>query len=108
MAESVSAKSNRPIIVPKLLIGPSRVGYLSFHENPSLSILLPILVLHGDDDQVVPLEASAARSAELLPQGKLRYTRADLMQFTTSTLNRLIMTFWSGLQSDWNCAKVAL
>lgn len=33
---------------------------------------IPVLVLHGDDDQVVPIEASGQKSAKLLPQGKLK------------------------------------
>ncbi|KAK3389576.1 Alpha/beta hydrolase protein [Podospora didyma] len=33
---------------------------------------IPVLVLHGDDDQVVPIEASAKRTIELLPQGTLK------------------------------------
>ncbi|CAM1500606.1 Fc.00g097680.m01.CDS01 [Cosmosporella sp. VM-42] len=33
---------------------------------------IPVLVLHGDDDQVVPIKASGIKSAELLPQGKLK------------------------------------
>ena len=33
---------------------------------------VPVLVLHGDDDQVVPFEASGKKSVELLPQGKLK------------------------------------
>ncbi|KAL4807989.1 Alpha/Beta hydrolase protein [Aspergillus unguis] len=36
------------------------------------SINIPVLVLHGDDDQVVPIQASGAKSAKLLPQGKLK------------------------------------
>lgn len=32
---------------------------------------IPVLVLHGDDDQVVPIQITGARSAKLLPQGKL-------------------------------------
>ena len=36
------------------------------------SINIPVLVLHGDDDQVVPIEASGLKSAKLLPQGKLK------------------------------------
>ncbi|GAD97817.1 alpha/beta fold family hydrolase, putative [Paecilomyces variotii No. 5] len=35
-------------------------------------INIPVLVLHGDDDQVVPLEVSGLKSAKLLPQGKLK------------------------------------
>ncbi len=32
-------------------------------------ITVPVLVMHGDDDQVVPYENSAPRSAELLRNG---------------------------------------
>ena len=35
-------------------------------------INIPVLVLHGDDDQVVPIQASGSKSAKLLPQGKLK------------------------------------
>ncbi|TPX16813.1 uncharacterized protein E0L32_003375 [Thyridium curvatum] len=35
-------------------------------------INIPVLVLHGDDDQVVPFGASGEKSAKLLPQGKLK------------------------------------
>ncbi|KAJ5766573.1 uncharacterized protein N7511_004189 [Penicillium nucicola] len=33
---------------------------------------IPVLVLHGDDDQVVPIGAAALKSVKLLPQGKLK------------------------------------
>ncbi|KAJ5667876.1 Alpha/Beta hydrolase protein [Penicillium maclennaniae] len=33
---------------------------------------IPVLVLHGDDDQIVPFQAAAAKSVKLLPQGKLK------------------------------------
>lgn len=36
------------------------------------SIAIPVLVVHGDDDQVVPIKASAVRSAELLQNGTLK------------------------------------
>lgn len=35
-------------------------------------INIPVLVLHGDDDQVVPFAASGEKSAKLLPQGQLK------------------------------------
>ena len=35
-------------------------------------INIPVLVLHGDNDQVVPIEAAGLKSAKLLPQGKLK------------------------------------
>ncbi|KAJ5861739.1 uncharacterized protein N7529_009049 [Penicillium soppii] len=33
---------------------------------------IPVLVLHGHDDQVVPIEASGLKPAKLLPQGRLK------------------------------------
>ncbi|WP_040775976.1 alpha/beta fold hydrolase [Nocardia pneumoniae] len=39
-------------------------------ELPSIEI--PILVAHGDDDQIVPFAASAAETAKLLPQAELK------------------------------------
>lgn len=33
---------------------------------------IPVFVLHGDDDQVVPIEASGAKAVKLLPQGQLK------------------------------------
>ncbi|PLB37068.1 alpha/beta fold hydrolase [Aspergillus candidus] len=36
------------------------------------SINIPVLVLHGDDDQIVPFQAAGQKSAKLLPQGKLK------------------------------------
>jgi non-heme chloroperoxidase len=36
------------------------------------SIAIPVLVIHGDDDQVVPYKASGPRSAELVQNGTLK------------------------------------
>ncbi|PNP75739.1 hypothetical protein FNYG_10927 [Fusarium nygamai] len=33
---------------------------------------IPVLILHGDDDQLVPIQAAGSKSAKLLPQGKLK------------------------------------
>ncbi|MDB5271191.1 MAG: non-heme chloroperoxidase, partial [Hymenobacter sp.] len=35
------------------------------------TVALPVLVLHGEDDQIVPFANSAAKSIKLLQQGKL-------------------------------------
>jgi non-heme chloroperoxidase len=35
-------------------------------------IRIPVLVLHGDDDQIVPIGASALKSAKLLEKGTLK------------------------------------
>jgi non-heme chloroperoxidase len=36
------------------------------------SVSLPVLLLHGEDDQVVPIDASARKAIELLPKGTLK------------------------------------
>jgi non-heme chloroperoxidase len=36
------------------------------------AITVPTLVLHGEDDQVVPIAASALKAIELLPNGRLK------------------------------------
>ncbi len=35
-------------------------------------ITIPVLVLHGDDDQIVPYKTSGVKSAELLPNSQLK------------------------------------
>lgn len=37
------------------------------------AMTVPTLVLHGEDDQIVPVHDSARKSAELLPQGSELY-----------------------------------
>lgn len=41
------------------------------------AVSLPVLLMHGEDDQVVPIEASARKAIELLPNGTLK-TYPDL------------------------------
>jgi non-heme chloroperoxidase len=63
------------------------------------AITVPTLVLHGEDDQVVPIAASALKAIELLPDGRLKtypgyshgmltvnadVLNADLLEFVTS------------------------
>ncbi len=63
------------------------------------AITVPTLVLHGEDDQVVPIAASALKAIELLQDGMLKtypgfshgmltvnadLLNADLLQFVTS------------------------
>lgn len=60
---------------------------------------IPTLIIHGDDDQIVPIEASAKRSIELVPNGTLKIYKggchgltdvgkdqlnADLLEFVKS------------------------
>ncbi|MGO4613096.1 alpha/beta fold hydrolase [Nocardia sp. 2YAB30] len=66
-------------------------------ELPNIDI--PVLVAHGDDDQIVPFVASAPKTANLLPRGQLKVYpgaphglcgdyeqafNADLLDFLTS------------------------
>lgn len=37
-----------------------------------LAVSLPVLLMHGEDDQVVPVDASARKAVELLPSGTLK------------------------------------
>ncbi|RWK56483.1 MAG: alpha/beta hydrolase [Mesorhizobium sp.] len=63
------------------------------------AITVPILVLHGEDDQVVPIATSALKAVKLLPNGTLKtypgfshgmltvnadVLNADLLEFVTS------------------------
>jgi non-heme chloroperoxidase len=36
------------------------------------SASLPVLLMHGEDDQVVPIDASARKAIALLPNGTLK------------------------------------
>jgi non-heme chloroperoxidase len=51
-------------------------GIKAFSETDQtedlLAINVPTLVLHGEDDQVVPIAASALKAIELLPDGTLK------------------------------------
>ena len=63
------------------------------------AITMPTLVLHGEDDQVVPIAASALKAVKLLPSGSLKtypglshgmltvnadVLNADLLEFVTN------------------------
>lgn len=36
------------------------------------AVSLPVLLMHGEDDQIVPIDASARKAIELLPNGRLK------------------------------------
>jgi non-heme chloroperoxidase len=60
------------------------------------SIEIPVLVLHGDDDQVVPIGASARKSVGLLKEGVLKEIKGGphaLHTIHAEEVNREIMTF---------------
>jgi non-heme chloroperoxidase len=61
-----------------------------------LSIDVPTLVMHGDDDQIVPIDASARRSIELLKKGTLQvYEKFPHGMCTThaETVNPAVLAF---------------
>jgi non-heme chloroperoxidase len=57
---------------------------------------VPTLVAHGDDDQIVPIAASARRTIELLPKGTLKLYAGGshgLAQSTPDTFNADLLAF---------------
>jgi non-heme chloroperoxidase len=54
---------------------------------------IPVLVLHGDDDQIVPYATTAVKAAELLKNGKLIIYPGFLMECQLQKLRRLIKIF---------------
>lgn len=40
--------------------------------NDLKAVSLPVLLMHGEDDQIVPIDASARKAIELLPNGRLK------------------------------------
>ena len=63
-------------------------------ELPKVDV--PTLLIHGDDDQIVPIEASARRAAELIPDAQLKvYPGGSHGLFATHTeqFNRDLLEF---------------
>ena len=63
-------------------------------------ITVPVLVLHGDDDQIVPCADSAPLSAELVQNGTLKIYEGfphGMITTQAETINRDVLAF---LQSD--------
>ena len=48
----------------------------------------PVLFLHRDDDQVVPIEAAAKKAVKLLPRGRSRCILAGRMRCLMCLLRR--------------------
>jgi non-heme chloroperoxidase len=63
------------------------------------AITVPTLVLHGEDDQVVPIAASALKSVKLLKNGTLRtypgYSHG-MLTVNADVLNADILAFITG------------
>jgi non-heme chloroperoxidase len=68
---------------------------------------VPTLIVHGDDDQIVPIAASALRSAKIAPQATLKvYPGAPHGLPTThqDQLNADLLAFLNGQQFVPNTA----
>ena len=63
------------------------------------AVTLPVLLMHGEDDQVVPIDASARKAIELLPNGTLK-TYPGLSHGTFAThpdiINADLLAFMEG------------
>ena len=57
-------------------------------------ITVPVLVMHGDDDQIVPYADSGPLSAKLLKNGTLKTTRVSRTACRPRTQRRSITTCW--------------
>jgi pimeloyl-ACP methyl ester carboxylesterase len=59
----------------------------------------PMLVVHGDKDQIVPLEASGARMPKLAPKARLHVVKDGphgLLWTHTVEVNKVLLTFMKG------------
>ena len=66
-----------------------------FHQDLA-RIDVPTLLIHGDDDQIVPIDASARLAAQLVPNAELReYPGASHGLFATHVeqFNRDLLEF---------------
>lgn len=62
-------------------------------------IMVPTLVLHGEDDQIVPIKASAEMSARLLPNGSLKTYPGfshGMLTVNADVLNKDLLDFIRG------------
>lgn len=103
------AKSSEPVIHNwwrQGMMGSAKAHYdgiVAFSQTDFTAdltgISIPVLVVHGDDDQVVPYKASGPRSAELVQNGTLKtYEGAPHGIPTTHTdeLNADLLSFVQG------------
>jgi non-heme chloroperoxidase len=64
---------------------------------------IPVLVAHGDDDQIVPIKAAALKSVKLLKQGKLKVYPGGCHGFAatnTDEFNTDVLNFVEGRKVD--------
>ena len=59
----------------------------------------PTLIIHGDDDQIVPIEASASRAAEIVNNATLKVYKGGghgLAQLQAEQFNADVLAFIQG------------
>jgi pimeloyl-ACP methyl ester carboxylesterase len=61
-------------VTTKIYLLRGRVRYLSSDSEKSLThaIAVPTLIMHGDDDQIVPISASAMLSSKIVKNAQLK------------------------------------
>lgn len=60
---------------------------------------VPLLILHGDDDQIVPIDASARRSVEIAPNARLKVYPGGSHGMATINANAINLDLLDFLQS---------
>lgn len=60
---------------------------------------VPLLILHGDDDQIVPIDASARRSVEIAPNARLKVYPGGSHGMATINANAVNLDLLDFLQS---------
>jgi len=74
------------------------------------AIDVPVLVMHGDDDQIVPIADSALLSVELLPKGKLKVYEGfphGMLTTHAEVINRDLLAFIEGTDEKKSEASAA-
>ncbi|MBI8613873.1 alpha/beta hydrolase [Pseudomonas aeruginosa] len=74
------------------------------------AVSLPVLLMHGEDDQVVPIDASARKAIELLPNGTLKtYPGLSHGLFAThpDLINADLLAFVAAEEQDYSSSAIA-
>jgi pimeloyl-ACP methyl ester carboxylesterase len=71
-------------------------------RNDVKSITVPTLIIHGDDDKTVPIESSSERTAKMIPNAVLKFTKERRMVYfirTKGSLTKTLSTFANSRQA---------
>lgn len=61
---------------------------------------MPTLIIHGDDDQIVPIGAAALSSAKLVRNASFKISRAHRTASQTRTRINSTPTYWHSLRPE--------